>query len=127
MVGTATCYTQGLFVSLGDLASSMFITAIAVHTYLAVVKGRQTPQRVLYGVIIGIWIFVYTISLIPIAITSNGAEYGGFFVLLDEQKVRKFTTIYPLPLHLHWSSYHVNPLHHHLPPHSPPSSLAIIG
>ncbi|VTO85208.1 unnamed protein product [Fusarium graminearum] len=80
MVGTATCYTQGLFVSLGDLASSMFITAIAVHTYLAVVKGRQTPQRVLYGVIIGIWIFVYTISLIPIAITSNGAEYGGFFV-----------------------------------------------
>ncbi|OBS24248.1 hypothetical protein FPOA_04794 [Fusarium poae] len=80
LVGTATCYTQGLFVSLGDLASSMFITAIAVHTYMAVVKGRQTPQRVLYGVIIAIWIFVYAISLIPIAVTSNGAEFGGFFV-----------------------------------------------
>ncbi|KAJ0142700.1 Ankyrin-3 [Fusarium oxysporum f. sp. albedinis] len=80
MVGTASCYTQGLFVSLGDLASSMFITAIAIHTYLAVVKRRQTPQRVLYAVIIAIWIFVYAISLIPIAATRNGAEFGGFFV-----------------------------------------------
>ncbi|KAF5670096.1 g-protein coupled receptor [Fusarium heterosporum] len=80
LVGTASCYTQGLFVSLGDLASSMFITAIAVHTYLAVVKRRQTPQKILYGAIIAIWIFVYAISLIPIAATRNGAEYGGFFV-----------------------------------------------
>ncbi|CAJ0554785.1 Ff.00g132980.m01.CDS01 [Fusarium sp. VM40] len=80
LVGTASCYTQGLFVSLGDLASSMFITAIAVHTYLAVVKRRQTPQNVLYGVIVAIWVFVYAISLIPIAATRNGAEYGGFFV-----------------------------------------------
>ncbi|KAJ4256141.1 hypothetical protein NW762_009217 [Fusarium torreyae] len=80
LVGTASCYTQGLFVSLGDLASSMFITAIAVHTYLIVVKRRQTPQRVLYGVIIAIWIFVYAISLLPIAGTQNGAEFGGFFV-----------------------------------------------
>ncbi|RGP76860.1 g- coupled receptor [Fusarium longipes] len=80
LVGTATCYTQGLFVSLGDLASSMFITAIAVHTYMAVVKGRQTPQNVLYGAIVAIWVFVYAISFIPIAATSNGAEFGGFFV-----------------------------------------------
>ncbi|KAF4961219.1 hypothetical protein FGADI_456 [Fusarium gaditjirri] len=80
MVGTASCYTQGLFVSLGDLASSMFITAIAIHTYLAVVKRRQTSQRVLYAMIIAIWIFVYAISLIPIAVTRNGAEFGGFFV-----------------------------------------------
>ncbi|KAF4344230.1 g-protein coupled receptor [Fusarium beomiforme] len=80
LVGTASCYTQGLFVSLGDLASSMFITAIAVHTYLAVVKRRQTPQRVLYAMIVAIWVFVYAISLIPIAATRNGAEFGGFFV-----------------------------------------------
>nr|CEG04782.1 unnamed protein product [Fusarium clavum] len=80
LVDTATCYTQGLFVSLGDLASSMFITAIAIHTYMAVVKGIQTPQKVLYGVIVAIWIFVYAISFIPIATTRNGAEFGGFFV-----------------------------------------------
>ncbi|KAF9761048.1 hypothetical protein IL306_003989 [Fusarium sp. DS 682] len=80
LVGTASCYTQGLFVSLGDLASSMFITAIAFHTYLAVVKRRQTPQRVLYAVIVAIWVFVYAISFIPIAATRNGAEFGGFFV-----------------------------------------------
>ncbi|KAM0429976.1 hypothetical protein ACHAPT_005981 [Fusarium lateritium] len=80
VVGTATCYAQGLFVSLGDLASSMFITAIAIHTYLAVVSRRRTPQMVLYLVIISIWIFVYVISFAPIAATRNGAEYGGFFV-----------------------------------------------
>ncbi|CAG7563633.1 unnamed protein product [Fusarium equiseti] len=80
LVDTATCYTQGLFVSLGDLASSMFITAIAIHTYMAVVRGIQTPQKVLYGVIVAIWMFVYAISFIPIATTRNGAEFGGFFV-----------------------------------------------
>ncbi|RSL55411.1 hypothetical protein CEP53_007095 [Fusarium sp. AF-6] len=80
VVGTATCYTQGLFVSLGDLASSMFITAIAVHTYLAVVSRRRTPQLALYIAIGAIWVFVYVISFAPIAGTSNGAEYGGFFV-----------------------------------------------
>ncbi|KAL9563841.1 hypothetical protein ACKAV7_012013 [Fusarium commune] len=76
----ADMHQGGLFVSLGDLASSMFITAIAIHTYLAVVKQRQTPQKVLYATIIAIWVFVYAISLIPIATTRNGAEFGGFFV-----------------------------------------------
>ncbi|KAM5357341.1 hypothetical protein ACJZ2D_016364 [Fusarium nematophilum] len=80
VVGTPSCFTQGLFVSLGDLASSMFITAIAVHTYLSVVSRRRTPQMVLYLAIGTTWIFVYAISFIPIAATSNGAEFGGFFV-----------------------------------------------
>ncbi|KAF5000337.1 hypothetical protein FDECE_11236 [Fusarium decemcellulare] len=80
VIGTATCFTQGLFVSLGDLASSMFITAIATHTYVAVVLRRRTPQKVLYLAIAAIWIFVYAISFAPIAATRNGAGDGGFFV-----------------------------------------------
>lgn len=79
-VGTPTCFAQGLFVSLGDLSSSMFITAIAVHTYISVVARRKTPQKVLYCVIAAIWVFVYVISFVPIGATKNGAEYGGFFV-----------------------------------------------
>ncbi|KAF5023533.1 hypothetical protein F66182_4400 [Fusarium sp. NRRL 66182] len=80
LVGTPACFTQGSFVSLGDLASSMFITAIAVHTYVSVVKGRQTPQRLLYAAIVAIWIFVYAVSFLPLAATRSGAEFGGFFV-----------------------------------------------
>ncbi|KAH7143729.1 hypothetical protein EDB81DRAFT_503282 [Dactylonectria macrodidyma] len=80
VVDTPTCFTQGLFVSLGDLSSSMFITAIAVHTYLAVVKRRRVGQGVLYLFIAAIWVFVYAISFLPIAATRGGAEYGGFFV-----------------------------------------------
>lgn len=80
VVGTPTCFAQGLFVSFGDLASSMFITAIAIHTYLSVVSRRRTPQVRLYVAIAAIWIFIYAMSFIPIAATSNGAEFGGFFV-----------------------------------------------
>lgn len=79
-VGTGTCFAQGLFVSTGDLASSCFITAIAVHTYLSVVRRYTMPHRVLYTVVASLWIFVYAISTVPIAATRNGAHYGGFFV-----------------------------------------------
>lgn len=79
-VGTATCFVQGLFVSTGDLSSSCFITMIAIHTYLSVVRRYMMPHRVLYLAIAGIWVFVYAISTIPIAATRNGADEGGFFV-----------------------------------------------
>ena len=79
-VGTPTCFAQGFFVSTGDLASSCFITTIAVHTYLSVVQRYTIPHRVLYLAIVSVWVFVYVISSIPIATTQNGAEHGGFFV-----------------------------------------------
>jgi hypothetical protein len=79
-VGNATCFTQGLFVSTGDLASSCFITAIAVHAYLSVVKRIRPSGRVIYGTVAVIWLFVYLISTIPIAVTRNGRSVGGFFV-----------------------------------------------
>jgi hypothetical protein len=79
-VGTPACFTQGLFVSLGDLASSCFITSIAIHTYMAVVLGAKLSQTALYVWIGVTWLFVYAISIIPIAATKNGAQFGGFFV-----------------------------------------------
>ena len=79
-VSTPTCFAQGLFVSTGNLASSCFITTIAVHTYLSVVRRYVMPHRVLYLAIAAIWLSIYAISTIPIAATRNGAQYGGFFV-----------------------------------------------
>ena len=74
------CFTQGLFVSTGDLSSSMFITFIAAHTYLAIVRGYRMSQSVLYCGIACVWIFVYLISTVPLVATRHGADVGGFFV-----------------------------------------------
>jgi hypothetical protein len=79
-VGTGTCFAQGLFVSVGDLASSCFMSAIAIHTFYSIVHGYRPPHKVLYFYILLIWIFVYLISLLPVAGTMNGASAGGFYV-----------------------------------------------
>ncbi|PTB70436.1 G-protein coupled receptor [Trichoderma citrinoviride] len=80
LVDTKTCWAQGFFVSTGDLSSSMFIMLVAVHTFFSVVKGYRPSQRLLYLSIGLVWLFVYFISALPIAITNNGREHGGFFV-----------------------------------------------
>jgi hypothetical protein len=79
-VGSTTCWAQGWFVSTGDLASSAFISFIAVHTYLVVVKGCKPPQRVLYAGIVGVWAFVYVMALVGVAATQDGRSVGGFYV-----------------------------------------------
>ncbi|CAI4212892.1 unnamed protein product [Parascedosporium putredinis] len=61
-VGTSACWAQGWFISNGDLASSVFITGIAIHTYLAM------------------WTFVYLLNALAVVITQDGAGYGGLFV-----------------------------------------------
>lgn len=58
-VGTTTCFAQGWFVSTGDLASSVFICAIACHTFLGVVKDYRLPTTTFYCIIATLWAFVY--------------------------------------------------------------------
>ncbi|KAI3342155.1 hypothetical protein F4824DRAFT_511910 [Ustulina deusta] len=79
-VGIPTCFVQGLFISVGDLSSSLFMSAIAVHTFYSIVYKYRPPHKTLYIYIALIWAFVYLISLLPIAGTLNGASAGGFFV-----------------------------------------------
>ncbi|KAK3936620.1 G protein-coupled glucose receptor regulating Gpa2-domain-containing protein [Diplogelasinospora grovesii] len=79
-VGTAACWTQGWFVSTGDLASSVFISAIAVHTYLGVVRGYRLPTWIFYSAIACMWAFVYGMALLGVIITRNGEGHGGLYV-----------------------------------------------
>lgn len=79
-VGSAPCFFQGWLMSNGDLSSSCFISAIAVHTYLTVVWKYKPPQWALYLTIIGIWIFVHSVTVLGIGITKNGESGGGFYV-----------------------------------------------
>lgn len=68
LVGTSTCWVQGWFVSTGDLASSVFIAAIACHTFLSVVKQYRLPQWAFYTVVAGCWIFIYGLAIVGIAL-----------------------------------------------------------
>ncbi|KAF4981072.1 hypothetical protein FZEAL_3048 [Fusarium zealandicum] len=79
-IDAPTCFVQGLFDSNGDLASSLFITAIAIHTYLSVLRDYRPPQKLLCAVVVGIWIFVYGLAIIPLLATNNGKEVGGYYV-----------------------------------------------
>lgn len=79
-VNRPTCFIQGYFDSNGDLASSCFFTFIAIHTYLGVVKGYQPPHKILYLFMGLIWLFVYSMSTIPLLVTHNGRDVGGYFV-----------------------------------------------
>lgn len=79
-VRSPACFAQGWLVSTGDLASSCFITAIALHTYLAVVWHYKPPQRALYFTIVGLWIFDYLLAFLGPITTQNGRVHGGFYV-----------------------------------------------
>jgi hypothetical protein len=63
-VNTSTCWAQGWFVSTGDLASSVFILAIAIHTFMAIVMDYKPPGWALYSAIGFCWVFVYGTAII---------------------------------------------------------------
>jgi hypothetical protein len=63
-VGSSTCWAQGWFVSTGDLASSVFILAIALHTFMGVVKSYKLPSWAFYTGIGGLWTFIYGLAII---------------------------------------------------------------
>jgi hypothetical protein len=63
-VGTPTCWAQAWFLSTGDLASSVMITAIGVHTFLGVVKGYRPPTWIFHTALGSCWVFVYLLGAI---------------------------------------------------------------
>lgn len=79
-VGTPTCWAQGWFVSTGDLAASLFITAIAVHTYVVAIQGWKPSQRAVVLTCTALWAFDYLMVPIGMVATRNGASGGGFYV-----------------------------------------------
>lgn len=73
-INTSTCFAQGWFISTGDLASSVFITAIAVHTFLSICWNYKVPVTYFWGAIGLLWGFVYIVTLIGIG-THAGEHY----------------------------------------------------
>ncbi|KAK2040911.1 hypothetical protein LZ31DRAFT_603203 [Colletotrichum somersetense] len=79
-VGTSACWTQGWFVSTGDLASSVFITGIAIHTYVSIVSNKKIPTWAFHMIIAMMWIFVYGTGILAVIVTGNGKDEEGLYV-----------------------------------------------
>lgn len=84
-VGTTTCWANGWFVSVGDLASSIFILAIALHTFFAIVKGRIIRDRTFYFGLAFAWAFVYLMAIITVIHKENIYVRAGAWCWIDRR------------------------------------------
>ncbi|OHE91500.1 integral membrane protein [Colletotrichum orchidophilum] len=80
IIESTTCWAQGWFISTGDLASSAFISTIAIHTYLSVVRDYKLPNWAFWCMIGSVWFFIYALAIVGVIITHNGAGHGGLYV-----------------------------------------------
>lgn len=76
----SSCWAQGWLISTGDIASSVFNAAIALHTFLFLVLNYKASQRALYFVVILLWIMVYALPVVGIMTAENGKRQGGYYV-----------------------------------------------
>tara|TARA_R110002003_G_scaffold288_4_gene18350 strand:+ start:16378 stop:17724 length:1347 start_codon:yes stop_codon:yes gene_type:complete len=53
---TAPCFVQAWFLNIGDVASGFFVLAIAIHTWLGVIKGYKLPYLWFVVSILSIWL-----------------------------------------------------------------------
>lgn len=69
---SAACFLQGFWLQIGDPSSGLFVLAIAAHTFLLVTLGRKMEHRIFVACVVGLWVFVALLVIIPIA--SHGMD-----------------------------------------------------
>ncbi|KAL4920364.1 G protein-coupled glucose receptor regulating Gpa2-domain-containing protein [Aspergillus aurantiobrunneus] len=69
---TAACFLQGFWLQIGDPASGIFVLAIAFHTFYLVALGRKLSYRAFVTIVVGLWVFVAVLVIIPLA--SHGGD-----------------------------------------------------
>jgi len=72
---TAPCVIQGWMVNVGDVASGLFVLAIAIHTWLGVLKGYRVSHLWFVVVTVGIWLLSVALTLIG-PIMHKGAFFA---------------------------------------------------
>ncbi|KAI6425895.1 hypothetical protein MCOR21_007004 [Pyricularia oryzae] len=63
------CWAQGWFLAIGDLGSSLMITAIAFHTYLGVVKNYRPTTWAFYVGLVSMWLINYLFAMVGVVLT----------------------------------------------------------
>jgi hypothetical protein len=61
---TGACFIQGWFLQIGDVASGLFVLAIAIHTWLGVVRGYKMPYMWFVMAILAIWFFALFLTIL---------------------------------------------------------------
>jgi hypothetical protein len=88
---TTPCFLQGWFLQIGDVASGFFVLAIAVHTWLGVVKGYKVPYKWFIVSILGLWLFALILTVLGPAMHQGryfGRAGGWCWVSTDFQNER---------------------------------------
>lgn len=88
---TAPCFIQGWFLNLGDVASGFFVLAIAIHTWMGVVRGYRLPYLWFVMSILCIWLFAVILTVIGPAMHGNRffTRAGGWcWISVDFQNER---------------------------------------
>jgi len=77
---SAPCFIQAWFLQIGDVSSGFFVLAIAVHTWLGVVKGYKMPYIWFVVSILLIWAFALLLTVMGPALYKSRyfASAGGW-------------------------------------------------
>lgn len=68
---SAPCVLQGWWIQIGDPGSGLFVLAIAMHTGAVVLRGRQLPFPIFVASVVGLWIFIIILGLIPVGLFGS--------------------------------------------------------
>ncbi|KAF9735242.1 hypothetical protein PMIN06_000673 [Paraphaeosphaeria minitans] len=68
---TAPCFIQAWFLHIGDISSGFFVLAIAIHTWLGVVKGYRMRYGWLIVLIVGLWCLAVLLTVLGPALHGN--------------------------------------------------------
>ncbi|OCK89816.1 family A G protein-coupled receptor-like protein [Cenococcum geophilum 1.58] len=61
---TGACYGQAGLLHMGDVSSGFFVLAIAIHTWLSVVKGYRPPYRLFVSSVVAIWGLALVLTIV---------------------------------------------------------------
>ncbi|KAF2709644.1 hypothetical protein K504DRAFT_407036 [Pleomassaria siparia CBS 279.74] len=90
---TVPCFMQAWFLNLGDVSSGFFVLAIAIHTWMGVVKGYKLPYLWFVVSILGIWFFALFLTILGPAMHGDRffARAGGWcWIAVDFEKERLY-------------------------------------
>ena len=77
---TPACFIQAWFLHIGDVASGFFVLAIAIHTWMGVIRGYRMPYKWFVISIVLIWMAALLLTVVGPAMHGNRffARAGGW-------------------------------------------------
>ena len=87
---SAGCVLQGWWIQIADPGSGLFVLAIALHTGVVVLRGRQLSFRMFIVAVCALWAFIILLGLIPVGMFTSKtfvvSEAGWVSSLLHQTK-----------------------------------------